>query len=278
MAVYAVGDVQGCYEPLQRLLDLLRFDPAADVLWLVGDLVNRGPQSLEVLRLARGLGERAVAVLGNHDLTLLAVAAGRVKPKRKDTFDGVLQAPDCAELLEWLRRCPLLHHDPALGFTMVHAGLPPQWDLALAQQCAAEVEGVLRGPLSEEFLGRMFGGEPRRWRDDLSGYDRLRFIVNALTRMRFCASNGALSFDEKGAPGSQGPDLLPWFAAPDRRSCGLKLIFGHWAALGYYRAPGIFGLDSGCVWGNRLTAIRLDEPGVPAWSVPAVRPPPAPTS
>ncbi len=276
MAVYAIGDIQGCHDPLRRLLDLLRFDPAADTLWLVGDLVNRGPHSVEVLRLLHGLSERVVAVLGNHDLTLLAVAAGRVKPKRKDTFHSILDAPDRAELLDWLRRCPLLHHDPALGFTMVHAGLPPQWDLALAQRCAAEVEGVLRGPLCDEFLGRMFGGEPRRWRDDLTGYDRLRFIVNALTRMRFCATDGALSFSEKGPPGSQRPGLWPWFAAPDRRSADLDLVFGHWAALGYHRAPGIYALDSGCVWGNRLTAVRLDEPGVPAWSVPAVSLPPAP--
>ena len=276
MAVYAIGDIQGCHDPLRRLLDLLRFDPAADTLWLVGDLVNRGPRSVEVLRLLHGLSERVVAVLGNHDLTLLAVAAGRVKPKRKDTFHSILDAPDRAELLDWLRRCPLLHHDPALGFTMVHAGLPPQWDLALAQRCAAEVEGVLRGPLCDEFLGRMFGGEPRRWRDDLTGYDRLRFAVNALTRMRFCAEDGTLSFSEKGPPGSQRPGLWPWFAAPDRRSADLDLVFGHWAALGYHRAPGIYALDSGCVWGNRLTAVRLDEPGVPAWSVPAVSLPPAP--
>jgi len=270
MAVYAIGDIQGCHDPLARLLDRLRFDPAADMLWLVGDLVNRGPHSVEVLRLVHGLGERAVTVLGNHDLTLLAVAAGRVKPKRKDTFHTILDAPDRAELLDWLRRCPLLHHDPALGFTLVHAGLPPQWDLALAQRCAAEVEGTLRGPLCGEFLARMFGGEPRRWRDDLAGYDRLRFIVNALTRMRFCTADGALSFSEKGAPGSQGPGLLPWFAVPGRHGVDLNLVFGHWAALGYYRAPGIYALDSGCVWGNRLTAIRLDEPGVPAWSVPAI--------
>ncbi len=276
MAVYAIGDIQGCCEPLRRLLDLLRFDPATDVLWLVGDLVNRGPHSVEVLRLLRGLGERVVAVLGNHDLTLLAVAAGQVKPKRKDTFHSILDAPDRDELLDWLRRCPLLHHDAELGFTLVHAGLPPQWDLALAQRCAAEVEAALRGLRCDNFLARMFGGEPRRWRDDLIGYDRLRFTVNALTRIRFCAADGSLSFAEKGAPGTQGPGLLPWFAAPGRRNADLKLVFGHWASLGYYRASGIYALDSGCVWGNRLTAIRLDEPGVPAWSVPAIHLPPAP--
>lgn len=269
MAVYAIGDIQGCYEPLRRLLDALRFDLAADTLWLVGDLVNRGPQSVEVLRLAHSLGERAVVVLGNHDLTLLAVAAGQAKPKRKDTFHSILDAPDCAELLDWLRQRPLLHHDPALGFTMIHAGLPPQWDLELAQCCAAELEVTLRGPGCTDFLAHMFGGEPNRWREDLSGYDRLRFTVNALTRMRFCTVEGVLSFSEKGPLGSQGAGLLPWFAVPGRRNADLNLVFGHWAALGYYRAPGLYALDSGCVWGNRLTAIRLDEAGVPAWSVPA---------
>lgn len=276
MAVYAIGDIQGCYDPLRRLLDLLRFDPATDHLWLVGDLVNRGPRSVEVLRLVHGLGERAVVVLGNHDLTLLAVAAGQVKPRRKDTFHTILDAPDRDELLDWLRRCPLLHHDAELGFTMVHAGLPPQWNLALARRCAAEAEATLRGPRCEDFLARMFGGEPRRWRDDLTGYDRLRFTVNALTRIRFCTANGTLSFSEKGSPGSQGAGLLPWFAVPDRRNADLNIVFGHWAALGYYRAPGIYALDSGCVWGNRLTAIRLDAPGAPAWSVPAVNAPSVP--
>ena len=179
MAIYAIGDIQGCYDPFARLLDRLRFDPAADLLWLVGDLVNRGPHSVEVLRLVRGLGERAIVVLGNHDLTLLAVAAGQVKPKRKDTFHSILAAPDRDELLGWLRWRPLLHHDPALKFTLIHAGLPPPWDLTLAQRCAAELEATLRGPGCGDFLAHMFGGEPRRWRDDLAGYDRLRFIVNA---------------------------------------------------------------------------------------------------
>lgn len=270
MAVYALGDIQGCYEPLQRLLDLLNFDPAIDRLWLVGDLVNRGPQSVDVLRLVSGLGDRAITVLGNHDLTLLAVAAGQVKPKRKDTFHSVLDAPDAAELLDWLRGRPLLYHDAELGFTLVHAGLPPQWDLPLAQHSAVELETVLRGPDGAKFLGRMFGGEPRRWRSDLSGDDRLRFIVNALTRIRFCTVEGALSLAENGPPGSQSKGLLPWFAVPGRRSADLNIIFGHWAALGYYRAPGVYALDSGCVWGNRLTAIRLDAPDVPAFSVPAL--------
>jgi bis(5'-nucleosyl)-tetraphosphatase (symmetrical) len=271
MATYAIGDIQGCYEPLRRLLDVLRFDPAADTLWLVGDLINRGPQSVEVLRLIRDLGERAITVLGNHDLTLLAVAAGFVKPKRKDTFDSVLKAADGAELVAWLRQQPLLHHDARLGFTMLHAGLPPQWDLRLAQQCAAEVERTLQGANCNDFLQQMFGSEPARWQDDLTGYDRVRFTINCLTRMRFCTADGTLSFSEKGPLGSQRLGLMPWFAVPNRRSADLNILFGHWAALGYYRAPGIFALDSGCVWGNRLTAIRLDEAGIPAWSVPASR-------
>lgn len=269
MAVYAIGDIQGCYEPFQRLLELLKFDPAADRLWLAGDLVNRGPHSIEVLRLAHALDKQVVAVLGNHDLTLLAAAAGQVKPKRKDTFQSILEAPDRDELLGWLRQRPMLHHDAELGFTMIHAGLPPQWDLALAQSCAAEVEATLRGPEWEKFMAQMFSSEPRRWHNGLAGYDRLRFIVNALTRMRFCTADGALSFTEKGPPGSEGIGLMPWFAVPSRRSADLNIVFGHWASLGYYRAPGIYALDSGCVWGNQLTAIRLDEPGEPAFSVPA---------
>lgn len=269
MAIYAIGDIQGCYEPLQRLLDALRFDASTDTLWLVGDLVNRGPQSVAVLRLLRQLGERAIAVLGNHDLTLLAVAAGKVAARQKDTFHHILDAADAGELLDWLRQRPMLHHDASLGFTMTHAGLPPQWDLALAQSCAAQVEATLRGKKWPEFMGKMFGTEPRVWRDDLRGNQRRRFTINALTRMRFCTADGVLSFTEKGTLGSQAPQLMPWFAVPQRRNAGLNLIFGHWAALGYYRAPGIYAIDSGCVWGKSLTAIRLDAPDIPAFSVPA---------
>jgi bis(5'-nucleosyl)-tetraphosphatase (symmetrical) len=265
VAVYAVGDVQGCYEPLQRLLAQLRFDPSRDLLWFAGDLVNRGPHSLKVLRLVRSLGERAVTVLGNHDLTLLAVAAGYRQARRKDTFHGILNAADREPLLDWLRHRPLLHHDPALGFTLVHAGLAPQWDLAQAQACAAELEAVLRGPGYRDFLAQMFGSEPRRWAVSLTGIRRLRFIVNCLTRMRFCHPDGTLDFAQNGAPGSQPSALLPWFELPGRRNADLKVVFGHWAALGYYRVPGIYALDSGCVWGNRLTALRLDDPETVHW-------------
>lgn len=261
MAVYAIGDVQGCYDPLRRLLAELRFDPARDTVWFAGDLVNRGPRSLPVLRLVSELGERAVTVLGNHDLTLLAVAEGLRRPKRSDTFQAILTAPDRDALLTWLRRRPLLHHDPELGFTMVHAGLPPQWDLPQAQACAVEVERALRGPDYRDFLAHMFGSEPRRWDPASQGYDRLRYSVNCLTRLRYCDAEGALNFSEKGPPGSQPAGLWPWFEAPGRRNAGLQIVFGHWASLGYYRAPGLLALDSGCVWGERLTAVRLDPPG-----------------
>jgi bis(5'-nucleosyl)-tetraphosphatase (symmetrical) len=271
MAVYAIGDVQGCYDALLHLLETLRFDPARDRLWFCGDLVNRGPLSLGVLRLVHSLGDRALSVLGNHDLTLLAVAAGCRQPRHKDTFHAILAAPDREPLLEWLRCCPMLHHDDSLGFTLVHAGLPPPWDLSQAQHCAAELETVLRGPGYRDFLARMFGSEPRRWRSDLAGVDRLRFTVNSLTRMRYCHADGSLDFSHKGAPGSQPAGLSPWFELPERRNADLRLVFGHWAALGYYRAPGIYALDSGCVWGGRLTAVCLNEPER-VYSVPCQKP------
>lgn len=258
MAVYAIGDVQGYFDPLQRLLAKLRFDPLRDTLWFVGDLVNRGPHSLQVLRFVRDLGEGAVTVLGNHDLALLTVAEGLSPIKPKDTFNTVLHAPDAEMLLDWLRHRPMLHHDAALGFTMVHAGLPPQWDLKQAMACAAELEAVLCGPDYRAFLARMYGNEPRIWRDDLRGTERLRFITNCLARMRFCNDAGALSFKEKGPPGSQPANLKPWFQVPGRRNAELNIVFGHWAALGYHREPGIYGLESGCSWGNQLTALRLD--------------------
>ena len=261
MAVYAIGDIQGCYEPLQRLLGTLQFDPAQDRLWLCGDLVNRGPDSLAVLRWIRALNNAAICVLGNHDLTLLAVAEGFVKARRKDTFQSILDAPDAAEHLEWLRTRPLLHHDDTLGFTLVHAGLAPQWDLALALTCAAELEHCLRGQDYRDFLTCMFGQTPDRWSDELSGFDRLRCIVNICTRMRFCFPDGRLDFKVKGPPGTQAKPLVPWFQMPNRRNRDLNIIFGHWAALGYYRAPGVYALDSGCVWGQQLTALRLDGSG-----------------
>lgn len=264
MAVYAVGDIQGCYRELRRLLDVLRFDPSTDRLWLTGDLVNRGPQSLETLRFVRGLGTAAVSVLGNHDLHLLAAATHAEKLKPQDTLDEILNAPDRDELLDWLRRLPLLHHDAQLGYTLVHAGLPPQWDLASAAACAREVEAQLRSDRYADFFAHMYGNEPTQWSDGLRGWDRLRFITNCLTRLRYCGPDGRIALAHKGAPGTQPAGLLPWFDIPERRSRTLKLVFGHWSTLGDRTDPGIYALDSGCVWGGKLTALRLD--GDPVWT------------
>ncbi len=258
MAVYAIGDVQGCYIPLQELLTRLHFDPARDYLWFTGDLVNRGPQSLEVLRFVKGLGERAVCVLGNHDLHLLAVAAGKAITKKRDTLVEILCAPDRDELLHWLRSRSLLHHDPDLGYTLIHAGLLPPWNLAQAQRLAQETETMLRGDKHQEFFRHMYGDLPDHWNENLHGFDRLRVIVNAFTRLRYCDLDGNMDLRPKGPPGSQPPDLLPWFQVPERRSRDLKIIFGHWSALGLWRGDGVIGLDSGCLWGRTLSAVRLD--------------------
>lgn len=265
MAVYAIGDVQGCYEPLQRLLEKLRFDTSQDQVWFAGDLINRGPSSLKVLRLVKSLEESAVAVLGNHDLTLLAIAAGCILPRRKDTLQDILQAPDRETLLEWLRYRPLMHYDAKLNFILAHAGVAPQWDLKQAIDCAAEVERVLQSPNYINFLNEMYGNEPHHWHDDLQGTARLRFIVNAFTRMRYCHLNGALNFKYKGPLGSQPSYLVPWFQVPLRRTYTSNIVFGHWAALGYFRDRGIFAIDSGCVWGARLTAIQVDALEKVSW-------------
>jgi bis(5'-nucleosyl)-tetraphosphatase (symmetrical) len=261
MSIYAIGDVQGCYRELARLLDQIRFDPGSDQLWFVGDLVNRGPDSLSVLRFVRDLGERAITVLGNHDLHLLALAAGNSKHAGKSTLDAILTAPDRDALIDWLRQRPLLHHDPELGFTMIHAGLPPQWTLAEAMRHARELEEVLRSPGSRHYLFEMYGNKPRRWRPDLSGMERLRFITNALTRLRYCTRDGSLALGEKGQIGSQSKDLVPWFRMPERRTRADRIIFGHWSTVGYLAEHNVWGLDSGCLWGGALTAIRLDPSG-----------------
>ncbi len=267
MAIYVIGDVQGCYTPLQELLARLHFDPVRDRLWFTGDLVNRGPQSLEVLRLVKGLGERAVCVLGNHDLHLLAVAAGTAKVKKRDTLDEILRAPDRDELLRWLRSRPLLHHDPDLGYTLIHAGLLPPWDLAQAQRLAQETETVLRGNACQEFFHHMYGDLPDHWNENLHGFDRLRVIVNTFTRLRYCDLDGNMDLRPKGPPGTQPSYLLPWFQVPGRRSRGLKIIFGHWSALGLWQGDGVIGLDSGCLWGRALSAVRLDVEPVEFFSV-----------
>ncbi len=265
MAVYAIGDLHGCLDELQRLLERLSFDPVHDRLWFTGDLVNRGPHSLECLRFVRGLGEKAVTVLGNHDLHLLARTVGAANNRHgRDTLDAVLAAPDRGELLEWLRRRPLLHHDPALGYTLIHAGLPPQWDLASARTCAAEVEQALQGPQFTELMLHLYGNRPNRWSRDLTGWDRLRFSINCFTRLRYCSDDGRLALGEKGPPGTQPAPFRPWFSVPERASAELRIIFGHWSTLGPRSEPGIFPLDTGCVWGGRLSALRLD--GEPHWT------------
>ena len=259
MAVYAIGDIQGCYDELQELLAILRFDRQRDRLWFVGDLVNRGPKSLETLRFVRGLGSAAITVLGNHDLHLLAAAHG-IRPDNidDDTLEPILAAPDREALIDWLRCQPLLHYDAELGYLMVHAGLPPQWDLELAQRCADEVETVLRGHRLEAFLSSMYGNKPRQWSADLDGWDRLRFIVNCFTRMRFCDRNGRLELKSSGPPGTQPEDYYPWYEIPGRASAGINIIFGHWSSLRTTSIPGIFPTDSGCLWGGQLTALRID--------------------
>jgi bis(5'-nucleosyl)-tetraphosphatase (symmetrical) len=256
MPIYAIGDVQGCYDELQRLLQLIRFDPTEDRLWFAGDLINRGPESLPVLRFIKGLGERAVCVLGNHDLHLLAVSEGNLRHFRNDTVDEILAAPDREELLEWLRRRPLMHREH--GFNLLHAGLPPQWDIPTALQRAREVEEVLRGPGFHAFCQRMYGNQPDRWDGSLAGMARLRYITNCFSRLRYCDASGRLRLEDKGPPGTQKAGFLPWFEIPGRASRNEPILFGHWSTLGLRHSHNTWALDSGCLWGGRLTALRLE--------------------
>jgi bis(5'-nucleosyl)-tetraphosphatase (symmetrical) len=272
MATYAVGDVQGCCDELETLLQRLQIDPSRDRLWFVGDLVNRGPRSLEALRLVRRLGDAAVTVLGNHDLHLLAIARGAAHLRPADrSLAPVLAAKDRDALLDWLQSRPLLHHDAALGVTMLHAGLPPQWDIALARRCAAEFEAALRSEHSGRLLAAMYGNQPDLWRDDLEGMDRLRFITNALTRLRVCDASGRMLLKLKGPPRAMPAAAIPWFEAPGRRWDGARLVCGHWSALGYHDAGGVLALDTGCVWGGTLAAQRIDAPA-PLVVVPSTLP------
>lgn len=260
MSVYAVGDIQGCHPQLQRLLDKLHFDPAADQLWVVGDLVNRGPDSLAVLRFIRSLGDSVRCVLGNHDLHLHAVALGhRQHCHRNDTIDEILTAPDRDELLHWLRQQPMMHSDDSIGYHMIHAGLPPQWDKQQAMSCAREVEQALRADNYADYFSGMYGNDPVRWSNDLSGMRRLRFITNCFTRLRYCTHDGELDLEEKGAPGTQKAGSVPWFEVPDRRSADMDIVFGHWSTLGFRNEHGVVALDTGCLWGGSLTAVKLDN-------------------
>lgn len=259
MATYAIGDIQGCFDEFRRLLDALAFDPVKDKIWLVGDLVNRGPSSLETLRFIRDLEDSALTVLGNHDLHLLALAAGNTKQAKKSNLDDVLFAPDRDELIHWLRHRPLMHFDTRKDFALIHAGLPPQWDLMEALECAREVEDALQGPSHIDFLHEMYGNEPTRWSRSLTGMDRLRFITNCFTRLRYCDSKGNLALKEKAPLGSASNEYLPWFQVPGRASSDIRIIFGHWSTLGYAVRGNAWALDSGCVWKGRLTAIRVQK-------------------
>ena len=263
MATWAIGDVQGCAAELEALLDRVGYSPARDRLWFVGDLVNRGPRSLDVLRLVAGLGDSAVVVLGNHDLHLLAAARGAGLRDGDESLAPVLAAPDRARLLDWLQSRRMLHHDPALGRVMIHAGLPPQWTLDSALACAADLEQVLQGEASGAFFARMYGNQPDLWRDDLEGMDRLRFTVNALTRLRACDAEGRMLLKLKGPVARLPTGTMPWFRVPGRRTAGHRVVCGHWSALGYHDADGVLALDTGCVWGGTLTARRLDADDAP---------------
>ena len=253
---YLIGDVQGCCDALGRLLALIDFSPSRDRLWLLGDLVNRGPQSLATLRRLQGLGDAANCLLGNHDLHLLATAHGVRSAHRGDTLDDILAAPDREALVDWLRRQHLALFDA--GWLMVHAGVVPQWSRDDVLAAAAEVQAVLRGPDLPDFLHAMYGNEPARWSPELAGTARLRFTVNVLTRLRFCTADGTMDFKTKDGAGAAPEGFMPWFDVPGRRTADVPVAFGHWSTLGLLDRPGLLGLDTGCVWGGRLTAARVD--------------------
>jgi bis(5'-nucleosyl)-tetraphosphatase (symmetrical) len=260
MATWAVGDLQGCLDPLRAVLEKARFDPASDRLWLVGDLINRGPDSLATLRFVRDLGDAAVTVLGNHDLHLLAVVLGGHGPKRKDTLDGILGAPDLDELVAWLRTRKLIHHDPALDAVLVHAGVPFVFSLAQALALGREVEEVIAGEDAAAFFEVMYGNEPARFDPALTGHDRLRVVVNYFTRMRFVDATGALDFASKEGIDDAPEGFFPWFERLHPDFARRRIVFGHWAALEGRGTPAnCLALDTGCVWGGCMTALCLED-------------------
>lgn len=260
MAVYAIGDIQGCYDPFRELLDVLRFDPDSDRIWLTGDLVNRGPKSLKTLRFVKSLGDSAITVLGNHDLHLLALAAGKLRFRNRfETLQNIFRASDCDELINWLRHRPLAHYDKSLETLLVHAGTHPLWNAKQTIAHAAEVESALQGDKYEKVLGRMYGNSPVEWSNDLSGHERLRFIINCLTRMRMLTKKKRLNFSHSGSPFGARNSLLPWYEFEDAAWSGTRVVFGHWSALGLIVLPGLISVDTGCVWGRQLTAVRLDK-------------------
>lgn len=265
MAIYAIGDLQGCFDDLTKLIDKINFNPDQDKLWFVGDLVNRGPDSLSTLRYVKDLGNSAQTVLGNHDLHLLATYHG-LKKNNDTSITEILSAPDCDELMHWLRNQPLLIHDTKSQFTMVHAGIYPEWTLSQAQQHAQELETILASNNYLDFLNHMYGNTPNQWQDSLAHWERLRFICNAFTRMRYCTPDMALDFEFNGAPGTQDNGLIPWFNIENRKAKKEKIVFGHWSTLGYFQETldfplpeTIFATDTGCVWGGKLTALKITD-------------------
>lgn len=271
MAIYAIGDLQGCYDSFRHLLDELDFDPARDRLWLVGDLVNRGPKSLKTLRFARELGDSLVTVLGNHDLHLLALASGAIRyTSRFATLKNTLDAPDLDELVDWLRHRPLAHYSTELDTLLVHAGLYPGWSVKKALKRAAEVEAALRSPAYASLLGKMYGNTPRKWSGKLKGAARLRFIINAFTRMRMLTRNMSLNFAHTGNPWSARKDLRAWFDFEGVAERETRIVFGHWSALGLIVLPNLVSLDTGCVWGRQLSAARIDTDEIRVHQVRAI--------
>ena len=263
MAVYAIGDVQGCYDGLRRLLDHIGFDPSEDHLWFCGDLVNRGSQSLETLNFIRSLGDRAICVLGNHDLHLLALYRNGEKQGRSDTFDALLAADNCDELMDWLQRQSLVHYDASLNSLLVHAGVHPAWDLETTLSVAREVEQVLRSEQAADYFAAMYGNKPNRWSDDLSGMDRWRYVTNVFTRMRFLHDDQSLEFKSKAHP-FEHPELTPWLDLPSRLPADLRVYFGHWSTLGVGEFDQFCSLDGGFVWHGRMVAARVDSEN-PQW-------------
>lgn len=260
MAIYLVGDIQGCDAALGSLLEKIAFSPSRDTLYCLGDLVNRGPDSLAVLRRLMALGSSAPCILGNHDLHLLAAAAGVRPPSKLDTLEAILQAPDRSAMLDWLRFQPLARSFAAGGqdYLLVHAGVLPQWTVVQTLALAGEVQSRLQAPDYQDWLATMYGNEPDAWQDDLQGAERLRVIVNALTRLRFCTAEGVMDFASKEAAGAAPDGFMPWFAVPDRATAAVCVAFGHWSTLGHINHPNLLALDTGCVWGGCLSAMRID--------------------
>lgn len=260
MSTYAIGDIQGCFRELEALLKKIKFNPQHDQLWFAGDLVNRGKNSVDVLRFIKSLGSQHKTVLGNHDLHLLGVAYGQQKLRHNDTFQDILNAEDREELLTWLRQQHLFHHDKQLNYCIIHAGIPPQWNIESTKIYAQEVENILQGTQYQELLTHMYGNEPHEWNPYSESWERYRFILNALTRMRYVDSKGRLNFSEKGPVGTQAAHLVPWFNCLHPDNHYINIIFGHWASLvGVSNVPHVFAIDTGCSWGYQLTALRLED-------------------